>query len=54
MSQRHPRTRDPHSESVAQWHPVDRTPAEEVLIGCPVGATIETRSSTGSRRLEGD
>ena len=54
MSLRHPRTRDPHPGSVAQWHPVDRTPGEEVTIGCCVGATLVTCDSTGADMSEVD
>ncbi len=54
MTERHPPVRDPHLEDVAVWHLFEGSPTVRVTVGCPVDATIETRSSTGSRRLEGD
>ena len=55
MTERHPPVRDPHLEEVATWHPIEGTPTKKkVAIGCSVGATIETRSSTGSRSPEAD
>ncbi len=54
MTERHAALHDPPLEDVAVWHPLEGAPTEEVTIGCPVDATIGTRSSTGSRRPEGD
>ncbi len=54
MTERHPSLHDPHLEEVAVWHLFEGSPTQEVTVGCPVDATIETRSSTGSRRPEGD
>ncbi len=50
MTERHPPVRDPHLEDVAVRHLFEGSPTARV----PVDATIETRSSTGSRRPEGD
>ena len=55
MTERHPARHDPHLEEVAVRHPFEGSPTgNEVTVGCLVGATIETRGSTGSRRPEGD
>ncbi len=54
MTERHPPVRDPHLEDVAVWHLFEGSPTAGVTTGCPVGATIGTRSSTGSRRPEVD
>lgn len=54
MTERHPLLRDPHLHTVAEWHPVEGTPAtDEVAIGCPVGAAIEIRHPIGSGSPEG-
>ena len=50
MTERHRTLHDPHLEDVAVWHLFEGSPTEKV----PVDATIGTRSSTGSRRPEGD
>ncbi len=48
MTQRHPELRDPHLETVAQWHPVEGTPTKKkVAVGCSIGATIETYDFIG-------
>jgi MFS family permease len=40
--------RDPHLQELAQWHPVDGTPAKKrVAIGSGIGATIETYDFIG-------
>ena len=54
MTERHPSLHDPHPEEVAVWHLFVGSPTQKVPVGCPVDATIGTRSSTGSRRPEGD
>ena len=54
MTERHPTLHDPHLEEVAVWHLFEGSPTEEVTLGCAVEATIWIRSSTGSRRPEGD
>ena len=54
MTERHPTLRNPHLQEVAVRHPVEGCPTEGVTVGWSVDATIETRSSTGSRRPEGD
>jgi hypothetical protein len=54
MTERHPALHAPHLEDVAVWHLFEDAPTEKVSVGCPVDATIGTRSSTGSRRPEGD
>ena len=54
MTERHPSLHDPHLEEVAVWHLLEGSPTEEVTVGGPGDATIGTRSSTGSRRPEGD
>jgi hypothetical protein len=54
MTERHPPVRDPHLEDVAVWHLFEGSPTVRVTVGCSVDATIETRSSTGSHRPEGD
>ena len=54
MTERHPALHDPHLEDVAVRHLFEGSPTAGVTTGCPVGATIGTRSSTGSRRSEGD
>lgn len=48
MTEQHPTLRDPHLETVAQWHPVDGTPTKKkVAVGCSIGATIETYDFIG-------
>src|SRR3954471_12990119 len=48
MTERHPALHDPHLETVAEWHPVEGTPAKKkVAIGCSTGATIETYDFIG-------
>ena len=55
MTERHPLLQDPHLETVAEWHPVEGTPATDgVAIGCSVGAAFETRNSIGSGSPEED
>jgi hypothetical protein len=54
MTERHPALHDPHLEDVAVWHLFEGSPTARVTIGCPVDTTMGTRSSTGSRRSEGD
>lgn len=55
MTERHPLPQDPHPQTVAEWHPVEGTPAtDEVAIGCSVGAAIESRNSIGSGSPEED
>ena len=54
MTERHPPVRDAHLEDGAVWHLFEGSPTARVPVGFPVDATIETRSSTGSRRPEGD
>ncbi len=54
MTERHPSLHDPHLEDVAVWHLFEGSLTETVTVGRPVDATIGTRSSTGSRRPEGD
>ena len=49
MTERHPALHDPHLEDVAVWHLFEGSPTEEVPVGGPVEATIETRGSTGSQ-----
>src|SRR3954452_9838968 len=40
--------RDPHLQEIAQWHPIDGTPAKRrVAIGSGIGATIETYDFIG-------
>jgi MFS family permease len=44
----HPLTPEPRAAEVAQWHPVEGTPAKKrVAIGSSVGATIETYDFIG-------
>jgi MFS family permease len=48
MTQRHPVPRDPHLETVAEWHPIEGTPTKKkVAVGCSIGATIETYDFIG-------
>ena len=55
MTERHPPRRATRLEHVALRRPFEGSPTEKrVTVGCSVGATIETRGSTGSRRPEVD
>lgn len=54
MTDRQPPLRAPHLADVARWHPVDGTPAEEVVTGRSAGATTRTCDPTASGRPEGD
>src|SRR3954462_3973021 len=48
MTERHPALHDPHLETVAEWHPIQGTPAKKkIAIGCSIGATIETYDFIG-------
>jgi MFS family permease len=48
MTERHPARRDPHLETVAEWHPIEGTPTKKkVAVGCSIGATIETYDFIG-------
>ena len=54
MTERHPALHDPLLEDVAVRHLFEGSPTTRVTLGCPVDATMGARSSTGSRRPEGD
>src|SRR5919206_401672 len=48
MTQQHGPAPDAHLEEVAEWHPIEGTPAKKkVAIGCSIGATIETYDFIG-------
>src|SRR5206468_11576411 len=48
MTHQHGPVPDAHLETVAEWHPIEGTPAKKkVAIGCSIGATIETYDFIG-------